>query len=142
MKKLLFRLIQEGEKTKEALLKSGIKPYLIRIFLNEGWAYWQTTRRKVEVKTSKPNISYGDLILNRDQSEQVVLLESRNKMRVFWCFIYPKRPPNPGRIDYECSVCIEWWEEVLTCFFLLGVCLKSENPSNPLVVSKNRLSFK
>ena len=82
-KKMLFRLIQEEEKTKEALFKSGIKPYLIRIFLNEGWAYWQITRKKAEVKTSKLNISYGDLILNSDQKKVVAELSDRDENRPF-----------------------------------------------------------
>ena len=34
-RKSLFQLIRAGEKTKEELLRSGIKPYLIRIFLND-----------------------------------------------------------------------------------------------------------
>ena len=82
-KKLLFGLIQKEGKTRDALFKSGIKPYLIRVFLNEGWAYWHTTKREPEEKTPQRNISYGDLILNRDQENVIAQLSLKDENKPF-----------------------------------------------------------
>ena len=68
-KRLLFRLIQEGEKTREELFERGIKAYLIRLFLNEGWAYWRTAKKEAERKTPRVNTKYGELILSREQQK-------------------------------------------------------------------------
>ena len=82
-KKLLFGLIQKEGKTRDALFKSGIKPYLIRVFLNEGWAYWHTTKREPGEKTPQGNVNYGDLILNRDQENVIAQLSLKDENKPF-----------------------------------------------------------
>ena len=82
-KKSLFRLMQDGEKTREELLMSGIKPYLIRVFLNEGWAYWQINQRPTEEKTPKIHLKYGNFSLNAYQKKVIAQLSETDGNKPF-----------------------------------------------------------
>ena len=82
-KKSLFQLMQDGEKTREELLTSGIKPYLIRVFLNEGWAYWQINQRPTEEKTPKIHLKYGNFSLNAYQKKVIAQLSETDGNKPF-----------------------------------------------------------
>ncbi|MDC2963421.1 primosomal protein N' [Gammaproteobacteria bacterium] len=82
-KKSLFRLMQDGEKTREELIRSGIKPYLIRVFLNEHWAYWQINSKPTGEKTPKLRLKYGNFSLNASQKKVVAQLSETDGNKPF-----------------------------------------------------------
>ena len=82
-RKSLFRLMQEGERTREELFRSGIKPYLIRIFLNEGWAYWRITQKPAEEKKPKIYLKYGEFSLNSHQKKVMAQLSGADVNKPF-----------------------------------------------------------
>ena len=61
--------MKDGEKTREEILRTGIKPYLIRVFLNEGWAHMRISQRPTEETMPKMNVRYGEFSLNSHQKK-------------------------------------------------------------------------
>ena len=82
-KKSLFRLMKDGEKTREEILRTGIKPYLIRVFLNEGWAHMRISQRPTEETMPKMKVRYGEFSLNSHQKKVLAELSGTNLNKPF-----------------------------------------------------------